>query len=191
MRQTIYGGRLLLAIALVIATRWSTVFMSPNVISVTRLYFLCKGIENYSFGQLSTLKSNIFSTRKLSTEQARIQDFCQGREPRDWWPYMGWGWAIFDIPSQTQICNFSRCFLPTISYICVQVTLMMNNVTRWSEVETGFDAIFIKNKFSPNLLNGRIDEDRARSKQSLKRRPWPLPSDRDIPGNRQNLESKV
>ena len=29
--------------------------------------------------------------------QARIQDFWQGRAPRDWWAYMGWGWAIFDI----------------------------------------------------------------------------------------------
>ena len=46
-------------------------------------------------------------------------------------------------------------------------------------------------KFSPNLLNGRIDKDRARSKQSLKHRPWPLHFDRDIPGNRQNLEAKV
>ena len=27
----------------------------------------------------------------------RIQDFCQGRAPREWWPYMGWEWAIFDI----------------------------------------------------------------------------------------------
>ena len=30
-------------------------------------------------------------------DQARIQDFCQGRAPREWWPYMGWEWAIFDI----------------------------------------------------------------------------------------------
>ena len=29
--------------------------------------------------------------------QARIKDFCQGRAPREWWPYMGWEWAIFDI----------------------------------------------------------------------------------------------
>ena len=46
-------------------------------------------------------------------------------------------------------------------------------------------------KFSPNHLNGRIDEDRARRKQSLLRRPWPPPSDRDIPGKWQNLEAKV
>ena len=31
------------------------------------------------------------------TDQARIQDFCQGRAPREWWPYMGWEWAIFYI----------------------------------------------------------------------------------------------
>ena len=30
-------------------------------------------------------------------DRARIQDFCQGRAPREWWPYMGWEWAIFDI----------------------------------------------------------------------------------------------
>ena len=29
--------------------------------------------------------------------QARIQDFCQGRAPRQWWPHMRWEWAIFDI----------------------------------------------------------------------------------------------
>ena len=34
----------------------------------------------------------------LVTDQARIQDFCQGRAPREWWPYTGWEWAIFDIP---------------------------------------------------------------------------------------------
>ena len=33
----------------------------------------------------------------LLTRQARIQDFCQGRAPREWWPYKGWEWAIFDI----------------------------------------------------------------------------------------------
>ena len=32
---------------------------------------------------------------------------------------------------------------------------------------TYFNVFFFYNKFSPNLLNGRIDEDRARSKQSL------------------------
>ena len=32
----------------------------------------------------------------LFLAQARIQDFYQGRAPRDWWPYLGWGWAIFD-----------------------------------------------------------------------------------------------
>ena len=31
LRQTIYGGRLLLVIALVLASCWSTVFISPNV----------------------------------------------------------------------------------------------------------------------------------------------------------------
>ena len=45
--------------------------------------------------------------------------------------------------------------------------------------------------FSPNLLNGMIDEDRAHRKQSLRHRSCPLLSDRDIPGNRQNLEAKV
>ena len=29
--------------------------------------------------------------------QARIQDFCQGRAQREWWPYLGWEWAIFNI----------------------------------------------------------------------------------------------
>ena len=33
----------------------------------------------------------------FNSVQARIQDFCQGRAPREWWPYMGWEWAIFDI----------------------------------------------------------------------------------------------
>ena len=43
----------------------------------------------------------------------------------------------------------------------------------------------------PNLLNGLICEARARSKQSLLRRSWPLQSDLEIPGSRQNLETKV
>ena len=51
--------------------------------------------------------------------------------------------------------------------------------------ETVFD------KFSPNLLNELICEARARAKQSLLRRSWPLQSDREIPGNRQDLETKV
>ena len=46
-------------------------------------------------------------------------------------------------------------------------------------------------KFSPNLLNGRNDKDRAPAKQSLLRWPCPLPSDRAIPGLWQNLESNV
>ena len=46
-------------------------------------------------------------------------------------------------------------------------------------------------KFSPKLLNGLICEARARAKQSLLRRSWPLQSDREIPGSRQNLETKV
>ena len=41
------------------------------------------------------------------------------------------------------------------------------------------------------ILNGMIDEDRTRRKQSLCRKPLPLPSDRDIPGNQQHLEVKV
>ena len=40
-------------------------------------------------------------------------------------------------------------------------------------------------------MEGWIDEDRARRKQSSQRRLWSLPSDRDIPDNRQNLEAKV
>ena len=47
-------------------------------------------------------------------------------------------------------------------------------------------SYFLKNKFSPNLLNGLICEARARAKQSLLRRSWPLQSDREISGNRQN-----
>ena len=46
-------------------------------------------------------------------------------------------------------------------------------------------------KFSPNLLNGLICEARARAKQILLRMSWPLQSNREIPGNRQNLETKV
>ena len=51
--------------------------------------------------------------------------------------------------------------------------------------------IFVFYKFCPNLLNGGIDEDRAPAKQSLLRRPYPLPSDRAIPVLWQNLESNV
>ena len=47
----------------------------------------------------------------LEVYQARIQDFCQERAPKHWWPYMGWRSVIFDIPMQIQICNFSNMFL--------------------------------------------------------------------------------
>ena len=48
------------------------------------------------------------------------------------------------------------------------------------------------NKFSSNVhMNGRNDRVRAHAKQCLLRRPWPLPSDREIPGYWENLESKV
>ena len=40
-------------------------------------------------------------------------------------------------------------------------------------------------------MNGRKDRVRANAKQRLLRRPWPLPSDREIPGYWENLESKV
>ena len=70
------------------------------------------------------------------------------------------------------------------------LSFAMDSLTAVSERQHSADIFFL-HKFSPNLLNGRIDEDRARNKQSLLRRPWPLPSDRDIPGNRQNLEAKV
>ena len=46
-------------------------------------------------------------------------------------------------------------------------------------------------KFSPNPFNGRICELRTPAKQSLLRRSWPLLSDREIPGNWQNLEPNV
>ena len=36
-------------------------------------------------------------SHKKKQRQARIQDFCQGRAPREWWPSMGWEWAIFDV----------------------------------------------------------------------------------------------
>ena len=39
--------------------------------------------------------------------QARIQDFCQGRAPRDWWPYMGWRWTIFTY-ANTDLQLFNR-----------------------------------------------------------------------------------
>ena len=39
--------------------------------------------------------------------QARIQDFCQGRAPRDWWPYMGWRLAIFTY-ANTDLQLFNR-----------------------------------------------------------------------------------
>lgn len=46
-------------------------------------------------------------------------------------------------------------------------------------------------KFSPNAFNGWVDEVRSRTKQSLLRMPWHLPSDRKIPDSLQNLETKV
>ena len=62
------------------------------------------GIENLSFLYLHFIYSSalLISRREngntklwhwihwLPTYQARIQDFCQGRAPMDWWPYMGW-----------------------------------------------------------------------------------------------------
>ena len=53
-----------------------------------------------------------------------------------------------------------------------------------------FYFLFIFYKFSPNLLNGLICEVETRAKQSLLRRSWPLQSDREIPGNRQDLKTK-
>ena len=46
-------------------------------------------------------------------------------------------------------------------------------------------------KFSSNALNGCVDKVRARARRSLLRRSLPLPSDREIPGIRHNLEAKV
>ena len=40
-------------------------------------------------------------------------------------------------------------------------------------------------------MNGRNDRVRAHAKQCLLRGLWPLPSDREIPGYWENLESKV
>ena len=55
--------------------------------------------------------------------------------------------------------------------------------------EPGCRVFFFK--FSPNLLNGLICEAGTRAKQSLLRRSRPLQSDREIPDNRQDLETKV
>ena len=52
--------------------------------------------------------------------------------------------------------------------------------------------IFSSSKFSLNLLNGRINEDIVSPQEAeFVAQALTLPSNRDIPGNRQNLEAKV
>ena len=63
----------------------------------------------------------------LQVRQARIQDFCQGRAPREWWPYMGWEWAIFDI-RKYRFPTFSRCLLPYYAW------MVLNNHSRDTSV---------------------------------------------------------
>ena len=74
----------------------------------------------------------------------------------------------------------------------------MATATRWlsrdaemvrftkSSVEQEFSFYFYK--FSSKFMNGGINKDRTHAKHSLLRRHWPLPSDREMPGNQQNLE---
>ena len=50
-----------------------------------------------------------------SPNQARIQDFCQGRAPREWWPYMGWEWTIFDTYASTDL----QLFKMFIAILCL------------------------------------------------------------------------
>ena len=69
-----------------------------------------------------------------SRAQAQIQDFCQGRAPREWWPYMGWEWAIFDIRKQ-RFATFQDVYCHIMPEWC-WTTIQETPVSLLSALET-------------------------------------------------------
>ena len=67
----------------------------------------------------------------------------------------------------------------------------MSHLIKTAIKTSGFLSLVYFIEFSQNLKNGMLCEFRTCAKQTLLRRPWSLPSDREIPDSRQNLETKV
>ena len=66
--------------------------------------------------------------------QVQIQDFCQGRAPREWWPYMGWEWAIFDILKH-RFATFKDVYCNIMPEWCL-TTIQETPVSLLSALET-------------------------------------------------------
>ena len=63
-----------------------------------RPYRKCHNVRNYgTYFIRHPINDGITGCAFLGARQARIQDFCQGRAPRELLSYMGWELAIFDI----------------------------------------------------------------------------------------------